>query len=185
MLHHSRKARAYFLRATFSLALAAVLSGLMQLAIRHYIETRHFELAADGKSMLWFPWLLVAAAVCFFGRGMVLTILGARAQARGTIVQPHWRRGPQNPYSSRRFTQPIHQHAPDPYRQACTLLGVLPGSSWAEIRACWRRQLPHWHPDRGGDLHLWHLRLAAYQHLEAREDARRFHYQEPATRQWA
>ena len=185
VLHHSRKARVSFLQSLFSLALAVVLSGLMQVAIRHHINNGQAELAADGRSMLWFPWLLVTASACFFGRGVYLMLSGARAQARGTIVQRQWRRVLTNPYASTRFYQPVHHHAPDPYRQACALLGVHPGSSWSEVRACWRRQLPYWHPDRGGDLNLWHLRLAAYQHLQAREEARSIPMADSIHRQWA
>jgi multidrug efflux pump subunit AcrA (membrane-fusion protein) len=53
------------------------------------------------------------------------------------------------------------------YREACEELGVLPGSGWQEVRATWRRNLMHWHPDQGGDPRLWSRRSAAYQLLVA------------------
>jgi hypothetical protein len=53
------------------------------------------------------------------------------------------------------------------YREACEELGVLPGSSWQDVRATWRRNLMHWHPDQGGDPKLWSRRNAAYQLLVA------------------
>lgn len=53
------------------------------------------------------------------------------------------------------------------YREACEQIGVLPGSSWQEVRAVWRRNLLQWHPDQGGDADLWGRRNAAYQLLAA------------------
>ena len=53
------------------------------------------------------------------------------------------------------------------YREACEELGVLPGSAWQDVRATWRRNLMHWHPDQGGDPRLWSRRSAAYQLLVA------------------
>ncbi|MEX0588687.1 MAG: hypothetical protein WD136_05475 [Cyanobium sp.] len=53
------------------------------------------------------------------------------------------------------------------YREACEELGVLPGSPWQDVRATWRRNLLHWHPDQGGDPKLWSRRNAAYQLLVA------------------
>ncbi|MFQ6539853.1 MULTISPECIES: hypothetical protein [Aphanothece] len=53
------------------------------------------------------------------------------------------------------------------YREACEELGVLPGSSWQQVRATWRRNLMRWHPDQGGDPGLWPRRQTAYQLLEA------------------
>jgi hypothetical protein len=53
------------------------------------------------------------------------------------------------------------------YLEACAELGVLPGCSWPEVRASWRRNLLRWHPDQGGDPGLWPRRHAAYQLLEA------------------
>ncbi len=51
--------------------------------------------------------------------------------------------------------------------EPCGELGVLPGCSWSEVRASWRRNLMRWHPDQGGDPSLWPRRHAAYQLLEA------------------
>jgi hypothetical protein len=53
------------------------------------------------------------------------------------------------------------------YREACEQIGVLPGSTWQEVRAVWRRNLLQWHPDQGGDTDLWGRRNAAYQLLAA------------------
>mgnify|MGYP003347412603 FL=1 len=53
------------------------------------------------------------------------------------------------------------------YREACAELGVLPGSSWAVVRATWRRNLKLWHPDQGGDAARWNRRNGAYELLAA------------------
>ena len=47
-----------------------------------------------------------------------------------------------------------------------------PGSDWALVRSAWRRSLPRWHPDQGGDAQRWMRRNAAYQLLTAWYDGK-------------
>lgn len=67
--------------------------------------------------------------------------------------------------------QSVASAGPDPvqasYAEACAEIGVVPGSDWAVVRATWRRNLKHWHPDQGGDAQRWNRRNAAYQLLSA------------------
>jgi DnaJ domain len=116
------------------------------------------ELAADALRMLWCPALLAAAGALFLLQAL-LTIAAWRPQPRAGPAPP--------PRLPRRQVHPV-----DPHLQACVELGLPPGSSWNEIRKHWRRQVIHWHPDRGGDVERWHQRLAAYQLLREREQRR-------------
>ena len=77
----------------------------------------------------------------------------AFAAARNDDLQPSGGRG-SDPFLSS-------------YQEACEELGVVPGSSWIVVRATWRRNLMHWHPDQGGDAARWIRRNAAYQLLAA------------------
>ena len=67
--------------------------------------------------------------------------------------------------------QSVASAGPDPvqasYAEACAEIGVVPGSDWIVVRATWRRNLKHWHPDQGGDAQRWNRRNAAYQLLSA------------------
>ena len=67
--------------------------------------------------------------------------------------------------------QSVASAGPDPvqasYYDACAEIGVVPGSDWIVVRATWRRNLKHWHPDQGGDAQRWNRRNAAYQLLSA------------------
>ncbi len=126
-----------------------LLQGLLALGLA-VLLARLIVKAADGLAMLWAP-----AVLALVGVGRMAQVL---AWALGAL----WRGRLQEPQ------QPQQQPAsalPDSYRYACAALGVAPGSSWEEVRAAWRRQLPHWHPDRGGDLELWHQRQSAYRLL--------------------
>jgi hypothetical protein len=126
-----------------------LLQGLLALGLA-VLLARLIVTAADGLAMLWAP-----AVLAMVGVGRMAQVL---AWALGAL----WRGRLQEPQ------QPQQQPAsslPDSYRYACAALGVAPGSSWEEVRAAWRRQLPHWHPDRGGDLELWHQRQSAYRLL--------------------
>jgi hypothetical protein len=126
-----------------------LLQGLLALGLA-VLLARLIVTAADGLAMLWAP-----AVLALVGVGRMAQVL---AWALGAL----WRGRLQEPQ------QPQQQPAsslPDSYRYACAALGVAPGSSWEEVRAAWRRQLPHWHPDRGGDLELWHQRQSAYRLL--------------------
>jgi hypothetical protein len=126
-----------------------LLQGLLALGLAVLLARRSVT-AADGLAMLWAP-----AVLAMVGVGRMAQVL---AWALGAL----WRGRLQEPQ------QPQQQPAsslPDSYRYACAALGVAPGSSWEEVRAAWRRQLPHWHPDRGGDLELWHQRQSAYRLL--------------------
>jgi hypothetical protein len=138
------------LQGLLALGLAVLLARLIVTAADHYQRGGHSQIAADGLAMLWAP-----AVLAMVGVGRMAQVL---AWALGAL----WRGRLQDPQ------QPQQQPAsslPDSYRYACAALGVAPGSSWEEVRAAWRRQLPHWHPDRGGDLELWHQRQSAYRLL--------------------
>jgi hypothetical protein len=116
----------------------------LQRRSRPWLTLLQGQIAADGLAMLWAPAVLALTGVVRMVQA--LGLLGRRPAP----LQPPTRRG-----GSPR----------DSYRHACAALGVAPGSSWEEVRAAWRRQLPHWHPDRGGDLELWHQRQSAYRLL--------------------
>ncbi len=40
-------------------------------------------------------------------------------------------------------------------------------ASWKEIKRGWRKQVLHWHPDRGGDPETWLIKLRSYEALES------------------
>ena len=146
------------------LAIAPVLELLMQATLRHYQQQGSAELATDTRMLLWWPWLMAAIGAYFLIQALRDALAEASEPAR---QQPMQRQPPRRLAPAPRGQRQTLQ---DPYRQACALLGVPPGSSWAEIRACWRRQLIHWHPDHGGDAELWHQRVQAYEQLKARAE---------------
>jgi len=124
------------------------------------------ELAADALRMLWCPALLAAAGALFLLQTLLLVLLPTIAAV--AAPRPHHRHVPAPPPPRpRRPVRPV-----EPHLQACIELGLPPGSNWHEIHEHWRRQVSHWHPDRGGDVQLWHQRLAAYRLLREREQRR-------------
>jgi len=157
-----------------ALGLAALLAQLIVEAAEQHQRRGQVQLAADGLAMLWAPAVLALAGVAFTAQALRQALAGPeQGSVQGAeqwAEQWQWRRRRQAQVA-RTPPQPAPAvPAPsaslsDPDRCACAALGVAPGSSWAEIRAVWRRQLPYWHPDRGGDLELWHQRQSAYRLL--------------------
>ena len=154
--------------------LALLVARLMQLAVARHEQLGNSQLAADGRAMAWVPALLAAAGTLF--------LLGAAWHTLCWLLR--WPRAAAHPHRAPRPPQrqaasppprPAQRHRPlvvaaaarDPHHWAWAVLGLVPGTSWAEIRAHWRRQLRQWHPDAGGDLDLWHQRQAAYRLLAA------------------
>ena len=147
---------------------AVGLRQLIEQGARHLIEQGQPELAADALRMLWCPALLAAAGALFLAQALLLAGAGLRRRRADDRVTPRPKASRPGPKPlARRPARPI-----DPHQQACVELGLPPGSSWSEIRDHWRRQVVRWHPDRGGDLQLWHQRLAAYRLLREREQRR-------------
>lgn len=154
--------------------LALLVARLMQLAVARHEQLGNSQLAADGRAMAWVPALLAAAGTLFL-LGALWHALRGVLRLPGAVARPH--RPPRPP--QRRGVQPPPRPAPrhrplvvaaaarDPHHWAWAILGLVPGTPWAEIRAHWRRQLRQWHPDAGGDLDLWHQRQAAYRLLAA------------------
>jgi hypothetical protein len=154
------------------------------------------QMANDALLMLWAPGVLAFAGLVWIVRGLLRSVLqllrlllgrrappqtaAAFASSPGRAVSRKTASGGAasgKAVSGRAVSGKAASHnvvpgnvpwvRVEPYLRACAALGVAPGSSWAEIRAEWRRQVPSWHPDRGGDLDLWHQRLEAYRVLEA------------------
>jgi hypothetical protein len=150
------------LQGLLALGLAVLLAQQIVTAAEHHQRSGQSQIAADGLAMLWAPSVLALA-----GMGRTLqAVVQILAQALGLLGR---RRAPlpspppsvASPSQSPPPVSPLREE----YRHACAALGVAPGSSWAVIRAAWRRQLPQWHPDHGGDLELWHQRQSAYRLL--------------------
>jgi hypothetical protein len=163
-------ARLSLLMGSLSLAIAPALEVLMQSTLRQYQQRGATELATDTRMLLWWPWLMGAIGVGFLIKALLQAVAGRRQprQPRSMRAMRRARRGPLPRLTAER--RGARAPLQDPYRQACAVLGVPPGSNWAEIRSSWRRQLIHWHPDHGGDPDLWHQRVEAYEQLKAREE---------------
>jgi hypothetical protein len=154
-LRRRRRPWAALFQGLVALGLAALLAQLIVEAAEQHQRRGQVQLAADGRAMLWAPAVLALAGVAFTAQAVGLALAGP-GQPRRRLRQAQVARPAPTP------APPVQAALSDPDRRACAALGVAPGSSWAEIRAVWRRQLPHWHPDRGGDLELWHQRQSAY-----------------------
>ena len=155
-------------KAGICLPAAEALRQLIEQGARQQQLQGQADLAADALRMLWCPALLAATGVLFLAQALLLAGAGLRRRRAGDRSRPK--------PASRRVQPPPMRWRPvrpaDPHLQACVELGLPPGSSWSEIREHWRRQVGGWHPDRGGDLQLWHQRLAAYRLLREREQRR-------------
>ena len=173
-----------FLLGSSSLAMALLLAGLIEEGVKVHIRNGNAQLAADSLAMLWSPGVFALLAGVFLLRGFFqIALLTSRRFPRprrsdrpgARLWRPHRPVRPAASLPGRRtvISRPAGACATDPYRLACQELGVNPGSSWNTIRATWRRGIPLWHPDAGGDPDLWHRRLAAYNLLEAWEGMRR------------
>jgi hypothetical protein len=127
-------------------------AAVIEQGVRAHLRQGNHQIDLDSLGTLWLPAVFA-----------LLALLGGRLSGR-----PRCRGLPPR----LRLAQPP---GPDPYvqayRQACSQLGVAPGSSWAVIRPPWHLHLSSWHPERGGDPELGHTRLATCRLLEARRAA--------------
>jgi hypothetical protein len=164
-----------------SVTAGLLLARLILTAAELHQRSGNGQMANDALLMLWAPGVLAFAGLVWIVRGLlrsVLQLLRLLLGRRAPLQTPAALAGSPGRAVSRKSAsggaasgKAVSGSVPwvrvEPYLRACAALGVAPGSSWAEIRAEWRRQVPSWHPDRGGDLDLWHQRLEAYRVLEA------------------
>jgi hypothetical protein len=165
------------LHGLISLGIAVLLAGFILLAASQHGRHGNTQLAADSLRMLWSPAIFAAVGALLIANGSLrgLWLLLRRpsrlptrsVSSRTPQIRPSQIRSvPSQP-------APPADVAParpaDAYRLACAELGVEPGSDWAVVRSAWRRNLPRWHPDQGGDRDTWSRKLAAYTLLEAWE----------------
>ncbi|MFQ6537475.1 MULTISPECIES: hypothetical protein [Aphanothece] len=157
-----------------SLGLAVLVAGFIEEGAKAHLRRGNTHLAADTLAMRWSPAIFALAGALFLGRGLVQTAVLPWRRSPEHLRAPGPRRPPESwrPSRQRQLLRPAAAHGLDHYGRACLELGVEPGSSWSTIRAAWRRSLPEWHPDVGGDPELWHRRMAAYRLLEAWEELR-------------
>jgi hypothetical protein len=154
--------------------LALLVARLMQLAVARHEQLGNSQLAADGRAMAWVPALLAIAGTLFLG-GALWHGLRWLLRWPHAAAAPHRAPRPPQRWVGQPAPRPAPRHRPlvvaaaarDPHHWAWAMLGLVPGTPWAEIRAHWRRQLRQWHPDAGGDLDLWYQRQAAYRLLAA------------------
>ncbi len=174
-----------------SVTAGLLLARLILTAAELHQRSGNGQMAHDALLMLWAPGVLAFAGLVWIVRGLLRSVLqllrlllGRRAPLQtaaafaGSPGRAVSGKAPPGRATSDRAASEnvvpgnagpgnVASVRVEPYLRACAALGVAPGSSWAEIRVAWRRQVPSWHPDRGGDLHLWHQRLEAYRVLEA------------------
>jgi hypothetical protein len=147
------------LHGLISLGLGALLAAFILVGASQQGGQGNPQLAADSLRMLWSPAIFAGVGVLLTANGLLrcLWLLLSRQQrARPVLVRS-------TPGRSAGIAPP----PPDAYRRACAELGVEPGSDWPLVRSAWRRNLPQWHPDQGGELEVWRRKLAAYTLLEA------------------
>lgn len=153
-----------------ALLLAHQLARFIAVAVAARQADGLLQLARDGRLMLWSPVLLALAGGLALLRGLWLLrpARGERRPAAKGSPPPgrHRQRSPAAPPAYASPLQPLPA-VDTTLVQAWKQLGLEPGSPWSLVRATWRRQLRHWHPDAGGDPQLWHQRLAAYRTLQA------------------
>lgn len=159
-----------------SVTAGLLLARLILTAAELHQRSGNGQMANDALLMLWAPGVLAFAGLVWIVRGLLRSVLqllrlllGRRAplQTAAAFASSPGRAVSGKAVSHNVVSGNVPWVRVEPYLRACAALGVAPGSSWAEIRAEWRRQVPSWHPDRGGDLDLWHQRLEAYRVLEA------------------
>jgi hypothetical protein len=159
-----RPALESLLHGLISLGLAAILAAFILVGASQQGGQGNSQLAADSMRMLWSPAIFAAVGALLIANGMLRAmwvLLRRQQRARPVLVRPVLVRS--SPGRSAEIAPP----PPDAYRRACAELGVEPGSDWALVRSAWRRSLPRWHPDQGGDCETWSRKLAAYTLLEA------------------
>lgn len=182
------------LRAIRNSVISLAIAALLALALLAHAEQARrqgdLQLARDSVRMLWSPAVFGGAGVLFLLRGIgppyrlpgrlrsrqAVPVGAARARAAAApAVQARASAAAaaSPPGSPAPEVAPASAPAPgDRYQQACQELGVSPGAEWVVVRATWRRQLQHWHPDNGGDPEQWIRKKAAYALLEAWEQFR-------------
>lgn len=159
-----RPALESLLHGLISLGLGALLAAFILVGASQHAGQGNSQLAADSLRMLWSPAIFAGVGVLLIANGLLrcLWLLLRRQQraSRPVLVRPV----PSRPVSPAAAAPERPAHA---YERACAELGVEPGSAWALVRSAWRRNLPSWHPDQGGDRDTWIRKLAAYTLLEA------------------
>ncbi|QEY32721.1 J domain-containing protein [Synechococcus sp. RSCCF101] len=177
------------LQAAGCLVVGAILAGVILTRAREARLNQEHQYAFDSQLMLVSPLAFMAVGLWLGVRsGLVLLRPhppGIGGQTRNDPADGVSWTGPsqprRRPAKRRNQTMPPPSpiQAPDPaptypdrYCRACAELGLEPGVSWEVIRATWRRKLPLWHPDRGGDQERWLRKQAAYNLLQAWEQFR-------------
>lgn len=167
-----RPALESLLHGLISLGIGALLAGFILVSAGQQGRQGNPQLAAESLRLLWSPAIFAGVGALLIANGLVRGLgLLLRGVLQGVLQQrPAVRRfrarpAPVRPAQARASVPAAAP--PDAYRRACAELGVEPGSDWAAVRATWRRNLPLWHPDKGGDAEVWSRKLAAYTLLEA------------------
>jgi len=177
------------MRAVRNGLVSLVLGALLALALLLHSEQARRQgdllLARDSLSMLWSPAVFAGVGLVF-----LLRSIGPPYRLSGSLPRRHQAGSPSELHSApagssaaaavKPPVSPVAAPTPaaavppaaDRYVQACQELGVSPGADWVVIRATWRRQLHHWHPDNGGEPEQWIRKKAAYALLEAWEQFR-------------
>ena len=156
-----RPALESLLHGLISLGLGALLAAFILVGASQHGGQGNSQLAADSLRMLWSPAIFAGVGVLLIANGILRGLwLLLRLPSRPLLRSPV----PSRPVSQAAAAPERPAHA---YERACAELGVEPGSDWAVVRSAWRRNLPKWHPDKGGAVDVWRRKLAAYTLLEA------------------
>jgi hypothetical protein len=149
------------LHGLISLGLGALLAAFILVGAGQQGGQGNSQLAADSLRMLWSPAIFAGVGVLLIANGLLrgLWLLVRRP----VLVRPVLSR----PVLPAAPAAAAPERPADAYERACAELGVEPGSAWAVVRSAWRRNLPKWHPDKGGAVDVWRRKLAANTLLEA------------------
>ena len=149
------------LHGLISLGLGALLAAFILVGAGQQGGQGNSQLAADSLRMLWSPAIFAGVGVLLIANGLLrgLWLLVRRP----VLVRPVLSR----PVLPAAPAAAAPERPADAYERACAELGVEPGSGWVLVRSTWRRNLPKWHPDQGGEVDVWRRKLAAYTLLEA------------------
>ena len=156
-----RPALESLLHGLISLGLGGLLAAFILVGASQHGGQGNSQLAADSLRMLWSPAIFAGVGVLLIANGLLRGLwLLLRRPSSPVLVRPL----PSRPVSP---AAAASERPADAYERACAELGVEPGSAWAVVRSAWRRNLPKWHPDKGGAVDVWRRKLAAYTLLEA------------------
>ena len=155
------------LHGLISLGLGALLAAFILVGASQQGGQGNSQLAADSLRMLWSPAIFAGVGVVLIANGLLRGLWLLLGLARLRRVRPVLVRSPGRSVATEPAVTAVALPPPDAYQRACAELGVEPGSDWAVVRSAWRRNLPSWHPDQGGDCDTWSRKLAAYTLLEA------------------